>query len=133
MSLRLQNPLLSSTSLPVAVKMLNPEDECAEHIKPVPGLILSLQSRCSSFLQVFMVNQFTVSLRRGREELGLVRDNPVSPLAELFSALGTVGQLLVRALARGEMPDAERGEILAIPWEVSPGETFERLNSPRCP
>lgn len=78
-ALRLQNPLLSSPALPVFVKMLNTEDECGEQIKPEPGLILSLQSRCSLFLQVFTVNQFSANLRRAREERGLIRDNQVPP------------------------------------------------------
>nr|XP_021153922.1 uncharacterized protein LOC110364612 isoform X2 [Columba livia] len=85
---------------------------CFMRTSRLPPGLSPRKSLMPTGLQVFMVNQFAVSRRRGREELGLVRDDPVSPLAELFSALGTAGRLLARALACGEMPDAER----AVPW-----------------
>lgn len=55
--------------------MLNTEDVCGVQIKPVPELVLSLQSHCASFLQVFMVNQFAMNLSGEGVTLGLIQDN----------------------------------------------------------
>lgn len=91
----------------------------------VPGLVLDLQSLCTSFLQVFMANEFAMNLGRGGETVGLIQDNQV-PLWEAQATLGWAflcigNHQAAFSVSLGEMP-AGRGEVSAyflgyITWQ----------------